>query len=130
MPSGTLVLVMTHDHQIDFDIVAAALPRTDFAAVGLIGSETKRARFVGRSGAAWPGAKDGIRSDALICPIGIPGAGGKLPAEIAISVAAQILQIQQRTEVRREPLSLVHPCKPADCPADCARECTAQEATA
>ena len=34
LPSGTLVLVMTHDHQIDFDIVAAALPRADFAGVG------------------------------------------------------------------------------------------------
>ena len=32
LPAGTLVLVMTHDHQIDFAIVAAALARDDFAA--------------------------------------------------------------------------------------------------
>ena len=88
LPAGTLVLVMTHDHQLDFDIVAAALARTDLAGVGLIGSATKRARFAGRL------ARLGLPREViarLICPIGIPGAGGKLPAEIAISVAAQIL---------------------------------------
>jgi xanthine dehydrogenase accessory factor len=118
LPSGTIVLVMTHDHQIDFDIIAASLPRADFTAVGLIGSETKRARFVRRLN------QRGIPTDTLICPIGIPGAGGKLPAEIAISVAAQILQIQQRTEAAK-PLTPIH----TEC-ADCARECTSREATA
>ncbi len=119
LPAGTLVLVMTHDHQIDFDIIAAALPRTDFAAVGLIGSATKRARFTARL------RRLGMAPEAiarLICPIGIPGAGGKLPAEIAISVAAQILRIQQRAAaVPAEPLRLVHPAP--DCPEDCAGEC-------
>lgn len=48
LPVGSLVLVMTHDHALDFEIVVAALSRPDFLAVGLIGSATKRARFVGR----------------------------------------------------------------------------------
>ncbi len=90
VPAGTLVLVMTHDHQIDFSIIAAALARDDLAGVGLIGSATKRARFVRRLGL------QGLAAAAigrLICPIGIPGIGGKLPAEIAIAVAAQILQL-------------------------------------
>ena len=34
----------------------------------------------------------------LICPIGIPGIGGKLPAEIAIAVAAQILQLRRQNQ--------------------------------
>ena len=34
LQAGTLALVMTHDHQIDFDIVAAALPRPDLRAWG------------------------------------------------------------------------------------------------
>ncbi|HEY1935462.1 MAG TPA: xanthine dehydrogenase accessory protein XdhC [Acetobacteraceae bacterium] len=89
LPAGTFVLVMTHDHQIDFAITAAALARDDLAAVGLIGSATKRARFVRRFAAIGLGA-DAI--ERLICPIGLPGVGGKLPAEIAISVAAQVLQ--------------------------------------
>ena len=126
LQAGTLALVMTHDHQIDFDIVAAALPRPEFVGVGLIGSDTKRVRFVRRL------SRVGVSADAidkLICPIGIPGAGGKLPAEIAISVAAQILQIQQRLiekDARTMPATaprLVHPATPecGDCGDRCAR---------
>jgi xanthine dehydrogenase accessory factor len=89
LPAGSFVLVMTHEHSLDFDLVAAALPRTDLPYVGLIGSETKRARFVARLRRA------GLPPDAirrLVCPIGVDGAGGKAPAEIAIAVAAQLLQ--------------------------------------
>jgi xanthine dehydrogenase accessory factor len=89
LPADAIVLVMTHDHQLDFAIVEAALSRGDFAAVGLIGSETKRARFVRRLAANNLGAEAIAR---LVCPIGLPGIGGKLPAEIAIAVAGQILQ--------------------------------------
>ncbi len=88
LASGTTVLVMTHDHQLDFDIVAACLARADLASVGLIGSNTKRARFVSRLRAR------GLDPARLICPIGVPGAGGKLAAEIAISVVAQLLQLR------------------------------------
>ena len=88
LPQGSVVLVMTHDHQLDFEIVAAALQRPDLAAVGLIGSDTKRARFLGRL------ARQGIPADRLICPIGLPGIEGKEPAVVALSVAAQILQLQ------------------------------------
>jgi xanthine dehydrogenase accessory factor len=91
LPAGTNVLVMTHDHALDFDIVAEALPRPDLPFVGLIGSETKRARFVSRL------ARRGLAAEAirrLVCPIGVPGAGGKHPAEIAVAVAAQLLQIR------------------------------------
>jgi xanthine dehydrogenase accessory factor len=89
LPAGACVLVMTHDHALDFDIVAAALPRIDLPFVGLIGSETKRARFVSRL------ARLGLAPDAirrLVCPIGVAGTGGKAPAEIAVAVAAQLLQ--------------------------------------
>ena len=89
LPMGTIVLVMTHDHQMDFQIVTAALARTDFAAIGLIGSETKRARFAARL------ARLGLDANRLICPIGLPGLNAKPPAEIAISVAAQILGLDR-----------------------------------
>jgi xanthine dehydrogenase accessory factor len=89
LPAGSFVLVMTHDHALDYDIVAAALPRSELPYVGLIGSETKRARFVSRLRRAGLSA-DAIRR--LVCPIGVEGAGGKAPAEIAIAVAAQLLQ--------------------------------------
>jgi xanthine dehydrogenase accessory factor len=91
LPAGTLVLVMTHDHQLDFEIVAASLPRPDLKLVGLIGSATKSARFVSRL------ARQGIPGPAterLTCPIGVPGIENKEPAVVAVAVAAQILQFQ------------------------------------
>ena len=45
-PRDAMIIVMTHSHALDFDITAAALQRETFDFVGLIGSETKRARFV------------------------------------------------------------------------------------
>ena len=32
----------------------------------------------------------------LVCPIGVAGISGKKPAEIAVSVAAEILRIRER----------------------------------
>jgi xanthine dehydrogenase accessory factor len=87
LPPGSIVLVMTHDHALDFEIVAAALQRPDLLAVGLIGSDTKRARFLSRL------VRLGIDGEKLICPIGLAGIEGKEPAIVAVSVAAQLLQI-------------------------------------
>lgn len=107
LAKGALVLVMTHDHQLDFEIIAAALERDDFLGIGLIGSATKRARFVSRL------TRRGLDSGSinrLICPIGLPGIESKQPAAIAISVAAQILQLQgMGTAPKRvaEPASVV-----------------------
>jgi len=97
LPAGAQVLIMTHSHQLDLDLVDAALGRLDFASVGLIGSLTKRARFLKRLSLRGHGPEALGR---LLCPIGIAGAGGKHPAEIAIAVAAQILQIDQAIRVQ------------------------------
>jgi len=91
VPSGSVVVVMTHDHALDFEIVAAALARNDLAFVGLIGSETKRARFVARL------QRIGLATDRLVCPIGVPGIEGKEPAVVAVSVAAQLMQRSSAT---------------------------------
>ena len=47
-PSGTCYLVLTHSHALDLAITEAILKRGDFAYLGLIGSRTKRARFLHR----------------------------------------------------------------------------------
>jgi xanthine dehydrogenase accessory factor len=86
---GADVVVLTHSHQLDFQIVEAALRRGDLGYVGLIGSATKRARFLARLESRGRPEDEQAR---LTCPIGIPGTGGKHPAEIAIAVAAQLLQ--------------------------------------
>lgn len=93
LPAGTFVVVMTHSHDLDFRIIAGALARPDLPYVGLIGSATKRARFLHRLPAAGISASAAAR---LVCPIGLPGIGDKHPAAIAIAAAAQILEVAER----------------------------------
>lgn len=88
-PPGACHLVLTHRHDLDLRIIHAVLQRGDFAFAGLIGSQTKRAKFLHRLQAM------GVSDDAiarLTCPIGLPELPGKEPAVIAVSVVAQLLQ--------------------------------------
>jgi xanthine dehydrogenase accessory factor len=87
-PDGAFVLAMTHSHPLDLAVVAEALREDRFAYVGMIGSATKRARFVSQLRAA--GIAD-ERAAKLVCPIGLAGIVGKEPAVIAVAVAAQLL---------------------------------------
>lgn len=91
-PADAVVLVMTHDHALDLAITAAALQRP-FPFAGLIGSDTKRARFERRFREL---AIPEDRIAALVCPIGLSGIEGKEPAVIAASVAAQLLVERER----------------------------------
>ena len=89
-PPGALYLVLTHDHGIDYELCRAILNRGDFAWLGLIGSESKGARFRSRL------HKDGLgreNIERLVCPIGVDGIESKEPAAIAIGVAAQLLRL-------------------------------------
>ncbi|HXW20585.1 MAG TPA: XdhC family protein, partial [Roseiarcus sp.] len=87
-PDGAHVMVMSHSHPLDLAIVSRALAEERFAFVGLIGSATKRARFLSQMRAA--GLSKGAL-DRLTCPIGLSGVEGKEPAVIAAAVAAQLL---------------------------------------
>jgi xanthine dehydrogenase accessory factor len=86
-PPGALYLVMTHSHALDLEIVEHVLKRNDVAFLGLIGSETKAAKFRLRL------QQRGISSERLVCPIGLFKAG-KHPAEVAVSAVAQLLARQ------------------------------------
>ncbi len=88
LPDQAFVIVMTHSHGLDFDVVWEALRQDRFAYVGLIGSETKRARFRGR---LQQGGLAGREIERLVCPIGIPGINSKEPSAIAASVVADLL---------------------------------------
>ena len=88
-PPGTRYVVLTHDHALDYELCRSILRRGDASWLGLIGSGSKAARFRSRL------LRDGISRETLstlTCPIGIPGIASKLPASIAISIAAQLLQ--------------------------------------
>jgi xanthine dehydrogenase accessory factor len=86
---GDFHLVLTHSHDLDMALSLAILQRADFGWFGLIGSQTKRARFEHRLQAR------GIAGSLLaqmVCPIGLPGIDGKEPEVIAVAVVAQMLQ--------------------------------------
>lgn len=88
-PAEAFYLVMTHSHALDYELVRAILRRNDFAWLGLIGSQSKAARFRSRL------SRDGIGADRiarLVCPIGVPGIESKWPAAIAVGIAAQLMQ--------------------------------------
>ena len=88
-PPGAFYLVLTHQHDLDLRISEAILRRGDFAFFGLIGSKTKKQRFVHRFQERGIGAD---RISRITCPIGVEGIGGKAPEVIAASVVAQLLQ--------------------------------------
>jgi xanthine dehydrogenase accessory factor len=89
IPSGTHVLVLTHDHAEDFALCDAALRTSHLGSVGLIGSAAKWRRF-----------EQGLRVEGhpesaiarIVLPIGTPDLPGKDPAMIALSVATQLLR--------------------------------------
>ncbi|MDH7793484.1 xanthine dehydrogenase accessory protein XdhC [Ochrobactrum sp. AN78] len=87
-PPGSAFIVLTHDHALDFLIVAEALQRGDAVYVGMIGSKTKKATFK-----TWLKREIG-RDDLfnnLICPVGGTVVKDKRPEVIAALAAAEIL---------------------------------------
>ena len=103
MPAASYYLVMTHSHPLDLDICDRILRRGDAAYCGLIGSLTKRRRFEKRL------REQGLAQhviEQLVCPIGVTGISGKKPAEIAIAVAAEVLQVHGRVQARAQQRAL------------------------
>ena len=90
LPEGAWVLILTHNHQLDFDLVQTALRRPDIGYIGLIGSDTKAKRFRQRlAHRGWSEAD----IERVACPVGLAEVPGKQPAEVAISIAGQIVQL-------------------------------------
>jgi len=92
-PADSYFLVMTHDHALDQRLCEQVLARDDFAYFGLIGSRAKRRNFETRMRRR---GVDAGKFARMTCPIGIGGISSKQPAQIAISVAAEILQVYDR----------------------------------
>lgn len=94
MPAGSYFIVMTHNHALDLELTAQILKRNDFTYFGLIGSDTKRAKFEHR-------LRDrGVASETvqrMRCPMGISEVKGKLPVEIAVSIAGEVIATYNAT---------------------------------
>ncbi len=92
LPAEAFCLCMTQGHATDLPIVRELLKRNQAAFIGVIGSvrkaQTMRSTLI----------EEGFPMDrvsAIQCPLGLP-IGGNDPAEIAVSIAAQLLQIRDR----------------------------------
>lgn len=83
-------LILTYSHDIDLALCAALLKR-GAASIGLIGSDTKRARFFKRL------REMGLDPSPIQCPIGDKSLG-KAPSAIAKGVAARLMQDLRGTE--------------------------------
>ena len=103
MKKGTqyFILVMTHDHSLDFDLVRATLDAyvkigfddsstlTSLPYHGCISSATKAKRFRDR---LLQRDYNEQMVDKLTMPIGLK-TGGKEPMAVAVSIAAQVMQL-------------------------------------
>ena len=115
-PAGTHFLVMTHDHALDYELCRAVLLREEPAWLGLIGSQSKAARFrsrLRRAGCREPAI------DRMVCPIGVAGVKSKWPAAIAVAIAAQLLQLLSQPVAAeadaRAPRGSEDKCAAGDC---------------
>ena len=88
LPAGTFYVCMSQGHATDLPIVRQILKRNQAAFIGVIGSEPKARTLRGAL------LKEGFTEDAvnkIHCPVGLP-IGSNAPTEIAVSIAAQLLQ--------------------------------------
>ena len=86
----TWVLVTTHAHALDQDLVELLLPRP-LAWIGLIGSRTKATRFFLRLRAA---GMDETLFARLRVPVGLD-LGAETPEEIAVSIVGELVQVRR-----------------------------------
>ena len=91
-PEGTSYVILTHDHALDFLLTVEALRRSDAPYVGMIGSETKRARFRRYA------RGEGLGIDRLTCPIGAAYSHDKRPEIIAAYTAAEVIDRLTRSQ--------------------------------
>ncbi|WP_040591940.1 xanthine dehydrogenase accessory protein XdhC, partial [Mesorhizobium metallidurans] len=88
-PAGAAFAILTHDHALDFLIVAEALKRNDTAYVGMIGSKTKKATFRNWFLKSAEGSE--AEFARLVSPIGGDAVRDKRPQVIAALAAAEIM---------------------------------------
>lgn len=84
------VLILTHNHALDFELCQALLTQQDILSLGLIGSQTKAARF--RQRLEHRGYAD-TDIERLRCPVGRLDVPGKRPMEVAVSMSAELLSL-------------------------------------
>lgn len=95
LPTHSDVLILTHNHQLDYELTKAALKHGHIRHIGLIGSDTKASRFRQRL------LKEGFTPQAInrvTCPVGLSNVPGKLPMEVAVSIAGELIALEHANQ--------------------------------
>lgn len=101
LASNTHIVVVSHDHQLDYALLVAALNcgLNHFSSLGVIGSTTKWQRFSARL------AQDGFAAcdiNQIRCPLGAGTATDKQPAAIAIAIVAELLNLAGKAQLKAQ----------------------------
>jgi len=98
LPDDAFVVLMTMGHATDSPILLEILRTRRFPFLGVIGSRAKANILKQDIEAAGlpPETKD-----AFFCPVGLP-IGSNHPSEIAIAIAAQLLQVRDERRAARD----------------------------
>ncbi|MCJ8052727.1 xanthine dehydrogenase accessory protein XdhC [Shinella curvata] len=88
IPAGSAIVIVTHDHALDFLIGRQALERRDLAYIGMVGSKSKRGTFLRYL--EEQGVERG-EADRLVLPIGGNAVDDKRPEVIAAMTASEVL---------------------------------------
>ena len=121
LPNGSDVLILTHNHQLDFELCLTALKRNrnplqQLRSIGLIGSETKALRFQKRLTDRLLGLEK-VDQDPQIqkaldeqiksirCPVGLSSVPGKLPMAVAVSIVGELIAIDHASNQVTEEIS-------------------------
>jgi xanthine dehydrogenase accessory factor len=98
-PAFASYLIMTHDHSLDYVLCEEILSRQhkkgDVTFCGLIGSKSKSSKF--RKRLAFKEFDPAVINQ-LKCPIGLADIPGKRPMEVAVSIAAELIQLHAKTD--------------------------------
>ena len=108
LQQDTQIIVVSHDHQLDYALLEAALAQGlgKFAGVGMIGSATKWQRFRKR---LLDAGFDGHEVNQIRCPLGVGAATDKQPMAIAIAIVNELLNLAGERQQARTDLGEANP---------------------
>jgi xanthine dehydrogenase accessory factor len=90
LPDNTWVIILTHNHQLDYELVETALKLPTLGFVGMIGSQTKAKNFMIKLEHRGFNA---LQMSKFISPIGDLSIPGKRPLEVSVSICAQLIRL-------------------------------------
>ncbi|NKB76731.1 MAG: xanthine dehydrogenase accessory protein XdhC [Gammaproteobacteria bacterium] len=102
-PANSYYLIVTHSHETDFEFCEAILSRHDSVFCGLIGSKSKAAKFRNRLSRKKFTQEE---INQLTSPVGLADIPGKAPMAVAVSISAQLLQLNHQRRNRQLPNTL------------------------